>query len=94
MTAHEFQIEDNIYVGGCVGRAVEITDTEIVVAGRYHYYDIEMETNPNLQIWEDWQIRYSIPEFAKAEWDEERKEWRAEKVPHIYGNGAIQSNEG
>jgi len=91
---HEFQIEDNIYVGGCVGRAVEITETEIVVAGRYHYYDIEMESNPDFRIWEDWQFRYSIAEFAKAEWDEERKEWRAEKIQPIYDSSVIRSNEG
>ena len=91
---HEFQLEDNIYVGGCVGRAVEITETEIVVAGRYHYYDIEMEANPNLQIWEDWQFRYSILEFAeKAFWDDLHNYWNAEDVPYICESSAIESND-
>lgn len=92
----EFEIDHIIYVGGCSGKAIEITETYIVVEGRYYFYDIEMEADPDLKIWEDWRYQYRIKDFAKVVWDEKSNYWNADGIPneciyHAFGDNKHRS---
>lgn len=77
----EFDPKDLIQTGGCCGKAVDVTDTHVIVQGIYHYYDTRMESNPNLEIWDEWQCRYKIDDFAKCQYDDRFHWWDAEHVP-------------
>lgn len=59
------ELQQKVWVGGCMGRVVKITDDQISVAGTYHYTGGGQES---------WCLVYETNQFATDKW--QKNGWR------------------